>query len=88
MITAETVNGIVRFPANGLPVVSLYCRVDPGASQREVSARVDSLLDRSARWPRTATSITGTGCRCARTSSASRTPWATSSAISGASTEC
>jgi hypothetical protein len=45
MITAETVNGIVRFQANGLPVVSLYCRVDPGESQREVRARVDSLLD-------------------------------------------
>ena len=45
MITAETVNGIVRFQANGLPVVSLDCRVDPGASQREVRARVDSLLD-------------------------------------------
>ena len=45
MITAETVNGIVRFQANGLPVVSLYCRVDPGASQWEVRARVDSLLD-------------------------------------------
>ena len=45
MITAEMVNGIVRFQANGLPVVSLYCRVDPGASQREVRARVDSLLD-------------------------------------------
>ena len=45
MITAETVNGIVSFRANGLPVVSLYCRVDPGASQREVRARVDSLLD-------------------------------------------
>ena len=45
MITAETVNGIVRFQANGLPVVSLYCHVDPGASQREVRARVDSLLD-------------------------------------------
>ena len=45
MITAETVNAIVRFQANGLPVVSLYCRVDPGASQREVRARVDSLLD-------------------------------------------
>jgi peptide chain release factor subunit 1 len=45
MITAETVNGIVRFQANGLPVVSLYCRVDPGASRREVRARVDSLLD-------------------------------------------
>jgi hypothetical protein len=45
MITAETVNGIVRFQAGGLPVVSLYCRVDPGASQREVRARVDSLLD-------------------------------------------
>jgi hypothetical protein len=45
MITAETVNGIVRFQANGLPVVSLYCRVDPGASRREVRTRVDSLLD-------------------------------------------
>ena len=45
MITAETVNGIVRFQANGLPVVSLYCRVDRGASRREVRARVDSLLD-------------------------------------------
>ena len=45
MITAETVNGIVRFQANDLPVVSLYCRVDPGASRREVRARVDSLLD-------------------------------------------
>ena len=44
MITAETVNGIVSFRASGLPVVSLYCRVDPGASQREVRARVDSLL--------------------------------------------
>ena len=49
MITAETVNGIVRFQANGLPVVSLYCRVDPGASQREVRARVDSLLDQIRR---------------------------------------
>jgi hypothetical protein len=45
MITAETVNGIVRFQANGLPVVSLYCRVDPGTRRREVRARVDSLLD-------------------------------------------
>jgi hypothetical protein len=45
MITAERVNGIVRFQANGLPVVSVYCRVDPGASRREVCARVDSLLD-------------------------------------------
>jgi hypothetical protein len=45
MITAETVNGIVKFEANGLPVVSLYCGVDPGESQRELRARVDSLLD-------------------------------------------
>jgi peptide subunit release factor 1 (eRF1) len=45
MITAETLNGIARFQADGLPVVSLYCRVDPGQSQREVRARVDSLLD-------------------------------------------
>ena len=41
MITAETVNGIVGFQANGLPVVSLYWRVDPGASWREMRARVD-----------------------------------------------
>jgi hypothetical protein len=26
MITAETVNRIVRFQADGLPMVSLYCR--------------------------------------------------------------
>jgi peptide subunit release factor 1 (eRF1) len=45
MITAETLNGIARFQADGLPVVSLYCRVDPGESQRELRARVDSLLD-------------------------------------------
>jgi peptide chain release factor subunit 1 len=45
MITAETVNTIVRFQADGLPVVSLFCRVEPGESQRELRARVDSLLD-------------------------------------------
>jgi hypothetical protein len=45
MITTETVNRIVRFQAGGLPVVSLYCRVDPSASPREVHTRVDSLLD-------------------------------------------
>ena len=45
MITAETVNRIVRFQADGLPVVSLYCRIDPGVSPREVHTRVDSLLD-------------------------------------------
>ena len=32
MITAETVNRIVRFQADGLPVVSLCGRVDPGAT--------------------------------------------------------
>ena len=45
MITAETVNRIVRFQADGLPVVSLYCRIHPGASPQEVPTRVDSLLD-------------------------------------------
>ena len=43
MITAETVNRIVRFQADGLPVVSLYCRIDPGASPREVHSRVDQI---------------------------------------------
>jgi peptide chain release factor subunit 1 len=45
MITAEMVNRIVRFHGNGLPVVSLYGRIDPGASPREVHTRMLSLLD-------------------------------------------
>jgi hypothetical protein len=31
MITAETVNRILNFHGDGLPVVSLYGRIDPGA---------------------------------------------------------
>ena len=46
MITAETVNRILEFHGNGLPVVSLYGRIDPGASPREVHTRMMSLLDR------------------------------------------
>jgi hypothetical protein len=45
MITADTVNSILRFHGAGLPVVSLYARVDPGASRRELHMRVSSLLD-------------------------------------------
>ena len=45
MITADTINGILRFQGNGLPVVSLYARFDPGASRRELRTRVSSLLD-------------------------------------------
>ena len=45
MITAETVNRILSFHGDGLPVVSLYGRIDPGASPREVHARMMSLLD-------------------------------------------
>lgn len=45
MITADTLNGILRFRGNGLPVVSLYARFDPGASRRELRTRVSSLLD-------------------------------------------
>ena len=45
MITAETVNRILEFHGNGLPVVSLYGRIDPGASPREVHTRMMSLLD-------------------------------------------
>ena len=49
MITTETVNGIVKFEANGLPVVSLYCGVDPGESQRELRARACVVvLDRES----------------------------------------
>ena len=45
MITAETVNSILQFQSDGLPVVSLYARVDPGPGRREVRTRVSSLLD-------------------------------------------
>ena len=46
MITAETVSSIRTFDGGGLPVVSLYARVDPGPDgQREVRTRVSSLLD-------------------------------------------
>ncbi|HKB30800.1 MAG TPA: hypothetical protein VKD26_08185 [Streptosporangiaceae bacterium] len=44
MITAETIDRIVRFQGGGLPVVSLYARVDPGASPRDLRTRVSSLL--------------------------------------------
>jgi peptide chain release factor subunit 1 len=46
MITAETINHIIRFRGDGLPVVSLYAPVDPGASRWEVRSRVTSLVDR------------------------------------------
>ena len=45
MTTAETVNRILNFHGNGLPVVSLYGRIDPGASTREIHTRMMSLLD-------------------------------------------
>ena len=46
MITADTVNRIVRFKGSGLPVVSLYARVPPAPQGRVVSLRseVDSQL--------------------------------------------
>ena len=45
MITSDTLHGILGFQGNGLPVVSLYARFDPGASRRELRTRVSSLLD-------------------------------------------
>lgn len=45
MITKETVDRIVKFHGNGLPVISFYGRVDPGASRREIHTRMLSLLD-------------------------------------------
>src|ERR1700722_683037 len=51
MITAETVNRIVRFQADGLPVVTLYCRIDPGASAREVHTRVELAAVRMGNYP-------------------------------------
>ena len=45
MLTAETVGSILHFEGDGLPVTSLYARVEPGASHRELHSRVSSLLD-------------------------------------------
>lgn len=46
MLTAETVDQIVRFDADGLPVTSVYARVDidPGRDD-DLHTRVSSLLD-------------------------------------------
>src|ERR1700749_3553220 len=46
MVRAETVNRIIGFHGDGLPVLSLYGRIPPGASTREVHSRMTSLLDR------------------------------------------
>lgn len=45
MIAAETVNRIIQFQGDGLPVVSLYVPVGLGVSRREVHSRVTSLVD-------------------------------------------
>jgi peptide chain release factor subunit 1 len=44
MITAETIERIVRFNGDGLPVVSLYSPVGAGAGRRDLRARASSLL--------------------------------------------
>lgn len=45
MLTAETVGSILRFEGDGLPVTSLYARVQPGGNHRDLHTRVSSLLD-------------------------------------------
>jgi peptide subunit release factor 1 (eRF1) len=45
MITAETVDRIIQFQGDGIPVVSLYVAIDPGISQSDVHTRVTSLVD-------------------------------------------
>ena len=37
MVRAETVNRIIGFHGDGLPVLSLYGRIPPGASTRAIS---------------------------------------------------
>jgi peptide chain release factor subunit 1 len=46
MLTAETIDRIVHFDAGGLPVTSLYARVQAGPGQRDdLHSRISSLLD-------------------------------------------
>ena len=60
MITTETINRIVGFTGNGLPVVSLYVRVPTHLSSRGamVCSQVDGWLHESGRWPRSTRSAT------------------------------
>jgi peptide subunit release factor 1 (eRF1) len=44
MVTAETIDRIIRFDGGGVPVISLYSPVDPAARHRDRRARVSSLL--------------------------------------------
>src|SRR5262249_20693435 len=46
MITAETINHIIRFRGNGLPVAPPHAAGAPGASRWAVRSRVTSLVDR------------------------------------------
>lgn len=46
MLTAETIDRIVHFDAGGLPVTSLYAKVEAGPGQRDdFHSRISSLLD-------------------------------------------
>src|ERR1700730_9707036 len=45
MITADAISRIVGFRADGVPVVSMYARVEPGGSRRDLHTRGSSLLD-------------------------------------------
>jgi hypothetical protein len=45
MLTAETVGSILHFEGDGLPVTSLYARVEPGGNHRDLHTRVSSMLD-------------------------------------------
>jgi peptide chain release factor subunit 1 len=46
MLTAETIDRILRFDGQGLPVTSLYAPVQPGpGGSRDARSRVTSLLD-------------------------------------------
>jgi len=44
MVTAETIDRIIRFDGGGVPVISLYSPVDPAARHHDRRARVSSLL--------------------------------------------
>jgi hypothetical protein len=47
MITAETVSRIIQFRGDGLPVVSMDVRIEPGISQSDIHSRVTSLVDQA-----------------------------------------
>jgi len=77
MTTHEQIDRIIRFDGGGLPVVSLFVRVEPDGSPhtgRDVQTRVNSMLDPVRALEKDRAVDGGRAGRCAATWTASPGP--------------